>query len=77
MFNNIIVLLLIVFQAVARNATVGCLVMAPLLHGWLRILGRVYGTAPKTWKTSIKVTMLEQILFSPIHQTSFLTSTSK
>lgn len=64
-------------QAVARNATVGFFVMAPLLHGWYRLVARVCGTGPRTWKLSVKISAVEQVIFGPIVLTSYFTSTGK
>ncbi|KAF6023797.1 hypothetical protein EB796_017899 [Bugula neritina] len=62
------------FVAVRRNTTVAVFVIAPLLHGWYKLAALWFGKGKRTWRTSLKIVVAEQLLFGPVILTSFFLS---
>ncbi|XP_067929867.1 uncharacterized protein [Watersipora subatra] len=53
------------YKVVARNVAVATFMMAPLLHGWYRLMA-IWSKGARTWQWSIKITVSEQVLFGPV-----------
>ena len=63
-------------QAVARNATVGAFMVAPLVQGWYKLMA-VWSKGARTSRWSLKITIAEQIIFSPVILSTFFIGSGK
>ncbi|KAK3085309.1 hypothetical protein FSP39_001329 [Pinctada imbricata] len=56
-----------------RMATVGTLVVAPLVFGWIRLAERI--SPGKHWFSVFRKVLMDQVVFAPIAVSSFYAST--
>ena len=61
---------------VVRNATVATFMMAPLLHGWYRAMA-IWSKGAMTWRWSMKITTVEQLVFGPVMISTFFIGSGK